>query len=276
MKDDTVAQENKTVEEKKSKEEDQKAQGNATWIIVLVVILVMGGLYYYNQNKDSGNSAMNTGDFTEINGEDVQQWSYALGVILGQQLEQMLTQDPSVAGVDNDMLTQGINDVLSGKELKITTEEAQVMMEARAQEAQATVQAGATENKAAGAAYLEEYAQTAGVVKTENGSLYTVKTVGSGAPVGEGSALVQYRGTLIDGTEFDSSNKNGQDTPVTFDPKSVIPGFGEALSLMKKGSEWEIVIPAEQAYGDAGVPGLIDPGSTLVFEVTVVDIEKTE
>lgn len=275
-KEDAAGQDATPVEKETSKEQEKKSQGNATWIIVLVVVLGMGGLYYYNQNKDGGNSAMNTESFTEVNGDDPAQWSYALGMILGQQLEQMLTQDPSVAGVDNDMLTQGINDVLSGNELKISIEESQTIMEARAQEAQAAAEGDATQNQAAGQAYIDEYAQTQGVVKTENGSLYTVKTIGEGAPVGDGTAVVQYSGRLVDGTEFDSSNKNGVDTPVPFDPASVIPGFGETLAQMKKGSQWEIVIPADQAYGEQGVPGLIAPNSALIFEVTVIDIEPTE
>lgn len=275
-KDDTAVEAVETAENKTSKEEEKKVQGNATWIIVLVAVLVMGGLYYYNHNKNAGTDATNINGFAEVSEDDSQKWSYALGIILGQQLAQMLTQDSTVAGVDNDMLTQGIKDVLSGNELRITVEEAQAIMEARAQEAEEVAQVSATENIAAGEAYFEKYAQAEGVVKTKNGSLYTIKTVGSGAPVGENSAIVQYSGKLIDGTEFDSSNKGGEDVPVTFDPKSVIPGFGETLSLMKKGSQWEIVIPADQAYGEQGVPGLIDPGSTLIFEVTVVDIAPVE
>lgn len=276
-KDDTTAESSETVENKTSKEEEKKTQGNATWIIVLVVILVMGGLYYYNQNKGGDSkSAMNTEELAQVSEDDAQKWSYALGVILGQQLAQMLTQDPSVAGVDNDMLTQGINDVLSDGDLMIPMEEAQALMEARAQASQAVAQENATVNKAAGEAYVDKYAQTEGVLKTENGTLYTVKTVGEGAPVGEGTAVVQYSGKLVDGTEFDSSNKNGVDTPVPFDPASVIPGFGEALSQMKKGSQWEIVIPSDQAYGEQGVPGLIEPNSALVFEVTVVDVESVK
>lgn len=277
---EVAANEDAAVEEASSKKEEPR-QDKITWIMVGVVIILVGGLFFFSKNENVGTdkeekSEENAEVTIEVDTEDPQQWSYALGYILGQQLEQMLEQEPSGAEVDNDTLTKAINDVLNGKETKYTEAEVQKIMEVNTEKQQESLQAKAEENKTMGQAYVDEYAKTEGVIKTENGTLYTVKTVGEGAPVGEGTAIVQYRGTLIDGTEFDSSNKNGQDTPVPFDPASVIPGFGEALSQMKKGSQWEIVIPSDQAYGEQGVPGLIDPNSALIFEVTVVDIEKTE
>lgn len=109
------------------------------------------------------------------------------------------------------------------------------------------------------------------MVETENGVLYTILEEGSGALVGEKSALVSYEGKLVDGTVFDSSQE-GQTVP--FSASQVIPGLGEVLSVMQVGDSWEIVIPSSLAYGEQGVPGTIGPNETLIFTVTVEDIDS--
>lgn len=127
-------------------------------------------------------------------------------------------------------------------------------------------------NKAAGVAYLDSIAKIEGVVKTESGLCYKVITEGKGAvPSKTDRVKVHYRGTLIDGTEFDSSYKRNQ--PATFGVTQVIAGWTEALTLMPVGSKWMLYIPQELAYGNRNT-GSIEPFSTLVFEVELLDIEK--
>lgn len=127
-------------------------------------------------------------------------------------------------------------------------------------------------NKAEGVAFLDSIAKTEGVVKTESGLCYKVITEGKGAiPANTDKVKVHYRGTLIDGTEFDSSYKRNE--PTTFAANQVIAGWTEALTMMPVGSKWILYIPQELAYGSRDM-GQIKPFSTLIFEVELLDIEK--
>ena len=128
------------------------------------------------------------------------------------------------------------------------------------------------DNLAAGEAFLDSIAQTEGIQKTESGLLYKVITMGNGAiPAKTDKVKVNYRGTLIDGTEFDSSYKRNQ--PTTFRANQVIAGWTEALTMMPEGSKWMLYIPQELAYGERN-QGQIEPFSALVFEVELLSIEK--
>lgn len=127
-------------------------------------------------------------------------------------------------------------------------------------------------NKAQGEAFLDSIAKTEGVVKTESGLCYKVITAGKGAiPTKTDKVKVNYRGTLIDGTEFDSSYKRNE--PMTFRADQVIAGWTEALTMMPVGSKWMLYIPQDLAYGSRDA-GTIKPFSTLIFEVELLDIEK--
>lgn len=127
-------------------------------------------------------------------------------------------------------------------------------------------------NKAKGEAFLDSIAQTEGVTKTESGLCYKVITEGKGAiPTNTDKVKVHYRGTLIDGTEFDSSYSRNE--PTTFRANQVIAGWTEALTMMPVGSKWMLYIPQELAYGSRDM-GTIKPFSTLVFEVELLEIEK--
>ena len=129
------------------------------------------------------------------------------------------------------------------------------------------------ENKAAGIKFLEENKTKEGVVTTESGLQYKVIKAGNGEiPTKESSVKVNYKGTLIDGTEFDSSYK--RNAPATFRADQVIKGWTEALTMMPVGSKWELYIPQELAYGSRETGGLIKPFSTLIFEVELLEIEK--
>jgi len=123
-----------------------------------------------------------------------------------------------------------------------------------------------------GAKYLEENKARDGVKVTDSGLQYEVITEGEGAkPTAEDTVSVHYAGTLIDGTEFDSSIARGQ--PAEFPLNGVIPGWTEGLQLMNTGSKYRFVIPSELAYGDSGAGQAIGPGATLVFEVELLEIK---
>ena len=131
------------------------------------------------------------------------------------------------------------------------------------------------ENKTAGEKFLTDNKAKEGVVTTESGLQYKVITAGEGAkPTAADTVVVHYRGTLINGEEFDSSYSRNQ--PATFGVGSVIPGWTEALQLMAVGSKYELVIPSELAYGAGGAGAKIGPNATLVFEVELLEIAKEE
>jgi FKBP-type peptidyl-prolyl cis-trans isomerase FklB len=135
-------------------------------------------------------------------------------------------------------------------------------------------EAAAAENKAKGDAFLAENGKKEGVVVLPDGLQYKILTAGQGKkPVETDTVLCNYKGSFLDGTEFDSSAKAGK--PVPFEVKNVIPGFKEVLQLMPVGSKWQVVVPANLAYGERGAGGVIGPNSTLVFEIELVSIQAT-
>jgi len=179
--------------------------------------------------------------------------------------------------LDPKIVAMALNDVASGRESRLSEEEKQEVikvfqesMQAKQKELmakqEAEFKASADKNLEEGKKFLEENAKKEGVQTTDSGLQYKVITEGSGASPTESSVVeVDYKGTLIDGTEFDSSYKNGQ--PVQFPVNGVIKGWTEALQLMKEGAKWELYIPSDLAYGPGGAGGLIGPNSTLIFEV---------
>jgi len=130
-----------------------------------------------------------------------------------------------------------------------------------------------TKSKMTGDAFLAANKSKPGVVTLPDGLQYKVLTPGSGTqPTDKDTVTVNYAGTLIDGTEFDSSYKRGQ--PATFPVNGVIAGWTEALQLMKEGSTWELYIPASLAYGEQGAPPIIGPNETLIFKVNLIKVNK--
>ena len=126
-------------------------------------------------------------------------------------------------------------------------------------------------NRAEGEAFLAQNAEREGVVSLPSGLQYEVLAEGDGATPGRRSTvIVHYRGTLIDGTEFDNSRTRGE--PTRFRVNQVIAGWTEALQRMRAGGKWKLFIPADLAYGDQGVGPLIAPGSTLIFEVELLEV----
>jgi FKBP-type peptidyl-prolyl cis-trans isomerase len=136
-------------------------------------------------------------------------------------------------------------------------------------EQEASAKLVAETNIKEGEAFLAENAKKEGVVVLESGLQYKILTAGTGAiPTPENTVEVHYKGTLLDGTEFDSSFKRG--VPAQFGVTQVIPGWVEALQLMKEGAKWELYVPADLAYGPGGTGGLIGPNQTLIFEVELL------
>ena len=170
-----------------------------------------------------------------------------------------------------EILKKGLADAAAGKESPVKTEEYEPKVRALAQ-TRATRHA--ENEKVKGQAYIAEAAKKPGAVKTESGMIYTETQAGTGAsPTKTDKVKVHYRGTLLDGTEFDSSIRRGQ--PIEFSLSQVVSCWTEGLQKMKVGGKATLVCPSEMAYGDRGRPG-IPPGATLVFDVELLDIVKAD
>jgi FKBP-type peptidyl-prolyl cis-trans isomerase len=195
-------------------------------------------------------------------------YSYAIGLDIGQRMAQ------SKLNVDTAMLARGISDGLSAAKPALSEAEIQAAMQALQSEMEGKAASVANDNKAAGEKFLAENKTKKDVKTTASGLQYTVLTEGTGAtPKASDKVKVHYRGTLLDGTEFDSSYKRGE--PVVFPVDAVIKGWTEALQLMKVGGKYKLYIPSNLAYGERGTPGgPIGPNSTLIFEVELLGIEQ--
>jgi FKBP-type peptidyl-prolyl cis-trans isomerase len=198
---------------------------------------------------------------------------YAFGHNMGANMKQ---QD---LGLDLEAMVQGLRDGLAGAEAALTEEEMQAAVNEFQQQMMAKQQEAAekakAENMAAGDAFRATNGAREGVTTTASGLQYEVLTAGTGPkPATTDRVSVHYRGTLVDGTQFDASYDRGQ--PATFPVTGVIKGWQEVLQLMPVGSKWKVVIPPDLAYGERGSPPRIGPGSTLVFEVELLGIEGQE
>ena len=200
---------------------------------------------------------------------DEQKLSYAMGMDLGEYFKGL------EENFDLKVLQQGINDGYSGNKPLLTAAQAASIQQAFAHRQQAnqikTTLAMAQKNRKAADEYLKANKAKAGVVETKSGLQYKVVKQGDGAkPVPTDTVKVQYKGTLVDGKEFDSSYKRNE--PAVFQVDQVIPGWQEALPLMTVGSTYELFIPPDLAYGDRGAPPVIEPGSMLIFQVELMEI----
>ena len=200
-----------------------------------------------------------------------QKASYGIGINMGGQLAAAKDR------LDRDALMRGIEDGLQGADSRIPESEMQAILMQFGSEIEAAADTArareAEENATAGAAYLRENGAKAGVTTTASGLQYEVLRAGDGARPGRESMVrLHYRGTLVDGTEFDSSY-GGE--PAMFSVSGVIPGFTEALMLMPVGSHYRIVIPSDIGYGPDGT-GPIGPNSTLIFEIELLEIVDAE
>ncbi|NDL64510.1 FKBP-type peptidyl-prolyl cis-trans isomerase [Acerihabitans arboris] len=204
-----------------------------------------------------------------------EQAAYALGASLGRYMDNSLKEQEKLGiKLDKDQLIAGVQDAFGNKS-KLTDEEIEATLqsfEARVKgAAQAKMEQEAKDNAEKGDKFRADYAKQKGVKKTAGGVLYKVEKPGTGkAPTNSDTVVVNYKGTLADGTEFDNSYKRGE--PLSFRLDGVIPGWTEGLKEIRKGGKIQLVIPPEQAYGKTGVPG-IPANSTLIFDVELLDIK---
>jgi FKBP-type peptidyl-prolyl cis-trans isomerase FklB len=204
--------------------------------------------------------------------------SYAIGMNIGKGLKESLKKDS--VDVDSDILVRGMKDALAGNKQLLTDEESQAALaalQADLKKHQQEVQAAeAAKNSKAGEAYMAANKAKPGVVTLPSGLQYKVITEGNGPkPTADDVIVCNYKGTLVDGTEFDSSYKRGK--PATIPVGQVIKGWTEALQLMPVGSKWELTIPPALAYGDKGTNGgPIGPDSTIIFDVELISIQAKE
>ncbi|HEX4545699.1 MAG TPA: FKBP-type peptidyl-prolyl cis-trans isomerase [Candidatus Acidoferrum sp.] len=199
--------------------------------------------------------------------------SYALGMNLGTNLHKQTVE------VDPAIILRGLKDGLADGKTLLTQEEAQAALtqlqtRVRSKQQEVMKQAGET-NKKEGEEFLTANKAKEGVVALPSGLEYRILNEGTGPkPTAADSVSCNYRGTLINGKEFDSSYKRGQ--PATFPVNGVIKGWTEALQLMPVGSKWQLFIPSELAYGDRGAGADIGPGSALIFEVELLSIQSKD
>ena len=206
--------------------------------------------------------------------------AYMAGVQIGQQVSNQMFQGISQQIFGNDSVTLDKNNFLAGFIASVKSNYSEELMNEATAYANIHEEAIKTkameekyaDNKAAGEKFLEENKTKEGVQTTESGLQYKVIKEGKGAiPTETSTVKVNYKGTLIDGTEFDSSYK--RNAPATFKANQVIKGWTEALTMMPVGSKWELYIPQELAYGSRNA-GQIKPFSTLIFEVELIEVEK--
>jgi FKBP-type peptidyl-prolyl cis-trans isomerase len=198
-------------------------------------------------------------------------FSYALGMNLGANLHKQSVP------VDPNIMARGLKDALAGGKTLLTEEEARAAVTAvqndMREKQQAKMQVAGDANKKEGEAFLADNKSKEGVVALPSGLQYKVLKEGNGPkPTATDSVVCNYRGTLINGAEFDSSTKHGG--PASFPVNGVIKGWTEALQLMPVGSKWQLFVPSDLAYADRGAGGDIGPNATLIFEVELVSIEN--
>jgi FKBP-type peptidyl-prolyl cis-trans isomerase FklB len=224
------------------------------WVTVLALLLLAGGLCAAEEPP------------LKTQKERI---SYVMGMYFGRDMMRQRID------LNADIFARGLKDVLTGAKPAISDQEAQQIMNLFASEVatknQAEMKKAGEENRAQEQKFLAENGTKAGVQTLPSGLQYKIlKEGGGGKPTLYDTVTVNYRGTLIDGTEFDSSYK--RNSPVTFPVNGVIPGWTEALQLMKVGSTWQLFIPAKLAYGEAGAGTVVPPNAALIFEVELLSI----
>ncbi len=199
--------------------------------------------------------------------------SYSLGMNIGTSLRMQGTE------LDLDMLAKGVKDTMASNQTLLTQQEAQEVIRnwqtdlRNKRTEQMKVQG--EKNKKEGEAFLAENAKKPGVKVLESGLQYKVLAEGTGKiPTSNDMVKAHYKGTLIDGTEFDSSYTRGQ--PFTTQVTRVIPGWTEALTKMKVGDKWQLFVPSNLAYGERGIPPKIAPNAVLIFEMELLGIEDAK
>lgn len=195
--------------------------------------------------------------------------AYKIGNDMGAQLRQGGLEAGDLTGAD---FLAGFMDALKGVEPRVTDAEVEKALTELGKKVEARMQEASKGNLAKATAFLEENKKKQGVVALPSGLQYQVVKSGNGAtPKADSTVMVHYEGKLIDGKVFDSSIKAGE--PRSFKVNQVVPGWTEALTRMKVGDKWVVVIPPNLGYGERGIPGVIPPNSTLVFDVELLEVK---
>ena len=234
-----------------------------TVFLSIMIIFFLMALSCGEQNKDK----------LELK-NDMEKVSYSIGANIGSQISQNLKM--SDIEINPDILARAISDMIKGSPSLLTDEEMKAVMDKFQAEQMAANEKEMADNLAASSAFLYENASKDGVTTLEDSLQYEVITEGTGSlPKDTDTVRVHYRGSLLNGTEFDNSYDRGEPTQLVLN--SVIRGWSEALKLMKVGSKWKVYIPPTLGYGEQGSPPVIPPNSLLIFEVElleIVDISK--
>ena len=196
--------------------------------------------------------------------------SYGIGVDMGRNFKRLALD------IDLVQLAKGIKDVYEGQALAVPDNELRQLMSAYQNQLKgkqaAAVKQALVANQTEGDAFLAANAKKDGVVSLPSGLQYKVLKAGTGKkPTDSNSVVCHYRGTLINGTEFDSSERVGK--PVQFNVNAIIPGWQEALKLMQEGAKWQLFVPPQLAYGTRGAGRDIGPNATLIFEIELIRVE---
>jgi len=193
--------------------------------------------------------------------------SYIIGMNIGSDLKRQSVD------IDTNILARGVNDGFSGGQPLLTEQEMRETMAAFQKEMMAKQEEIGKKNKIEGEAFLAENKKKEGVKTLPSGLQYKVIKAGTGKkPKLTDTITAHYRGTLINGTEFDSSYRRGQ--PASFQVNGVVPGWTEALQLMEEGAKWQLFIPSNLAYGERGAGREIGPNAALIFEVELLSIQE--
>ena len=197
-----------------------------------------------------------------------QKASYGVGANVGKSFKS------DVIELDLEAFMAGFKDAMAGKEPAISQADLEKALAEMRDDVTKKTAERAAGNKKAGEEFLAKNKTAKDVKTTESGLQYKIEKEGTGAsPKATDQVKVHYRGTLVDGTEFDSSYKRGE--PAEFPVNGVIKGWSEALQMMKPGAKWKVFIPSDLAYGEQGMPPAIPPGSVLVFDIELLSIEKS-
>ena len=203
----------------------------------------------------------------------IDSFSYAAGMNIATNMKEQ-----GITGINATLMAKAIDDVFSGKPRALTSESATACLQSQMTIYSEKKNAESAKKSAAevakGKAFLNANKSRPGIITLPDGLQYEIIKAGDPAgvkPNASDTVVVNYVGKLIDGTEFDSSTKNGG--PVTFPVGGVIKGWTEILQLMTKGAHWKVYIPAELAYGDRGAGAAIPPGATLIFDIMLEDIK---
>jgi FKBP-type peptidyl-prolyl cis-trans isomerase len=245
---------------------------NTSAIVVLALTAACAGACHRPQSKDvadaDATAEENQKEFKTL--ED--RYSYAYGADLAEKMKlEGIELNAALVAAAMQAVFDGSEQKMSAGEIAATI---QIYQEIHAKKKEKEWVVATEKNKEAGQAFLKENAKKEGVVVTKSGLQYKVITKGSGGrkPTVEDEVKVHYRGRLIDGTEFDSTYSRGE--PYSANAKALIEGWAEALQLMSEGSRWELYVPADLAYGEAGSPPYVGPNAVLIFEVELLEIKK--